>query len=204
MGLLLGKIVKADSHIHYVCQIFGPREVKPGQVPLPEHYALGNFVRIHLAEGQGQLIGLIYDTVLLNPDFGNLGPRLSPEAESQIFTPDYLNERAVLVRIVAIGTVQPDDTVRQGVPRLAASGASEVEELSTNQIRFFHKQTDDSLNLTYLPLLMTQDNPLITGMVQIVLDRLIDVLPGAVQVELEVLRDDLLWRSQINTLGGTR
>ena len=37
---------------------------------------------------------MIYNTILMNPEFGSLGPRLSPKSELEIFSPDYLNEKA--------------------------------------------------------------------------------------------------------------
>ena len=203
MGLRLGKIVKADSHIHYVCQVYGQHEVKPDRVPQPEHYALGNFVRVHMGEGQGKIIGVVYDTMLLNPDFGNLGPRLSPERELKVFSPDYLNERAVLVRIVAVGYIDVQGGIHQGVPRLAPSADSEVEELTSKRILAFH-QTASGLNLAYLPVLLRQDASLVQDMVGIMLDRLAVLLPPESQVELDVLRDDLHWRTQIRPLGGTQ
>ena len=47
--MFIGKIVKSDSHINYVCQIYGPREVevKPG----PADYAFGRFVRVAVRSG---------------------------------------------------------------------------------------------------------------------------------------------------------
>src|SRR5262249_38485195 len=52
-----------------------------------------------LRDAQARLsaIGLIYDTILVNPAFGALGPRLSNDEQVEIFSPDYLSERAVLV-----------------------------------------------------------------------------------------------------------
>src|SRR5204862_264341 len=41
--MYIGKIVKSDSHINYVCQIYGPREVEVE--PGPSDYAFGRFVR---------------------------------------------------------------------------------------------------------------------------------------------------------------
>src|SRR5205807_4401333 len=96
--MYIGKIVKSDSHINYVCQIYGPREVEVE--PDPSDYAFGRFVRVavrsgpsddpntqlDLALGKSQepityAVGVIYDTILLNPAFGSLGPRLSNETQ---------------------------------------------------------------------------------------------------------------------------
>jgi len=60
------------------------------------------------------LVGLIYDTMLFHPGFGRLGPRLSPEPELAVFSPDYLNEKATLVGITAVGMMDGAGNVGQG------------------------------------------------------------------------------------------
>ena len=97
----IGKIVRSDSHVRYTCQIFGPGE--HSIAPEPDDYAFGTFVRVPLRRlparadvalesylpapdsdvaprqvarrgGRGfWAVGLIYDTILLNPAFGSLG-----------------------------------------------------------------------------------------------------------------------------------
>lgn len=199
MSVSLGKIVKSNSHTDYICQVYGRNEFDPA--PGVENYALGTFVRIELEAGKaGALVGLIYDTVLLNPDFGRLGPRLSPETELAMFTPDYLNERAVLVGITAIGRVKADGDVFQGVPLLAANSDAQVVQMTDDEIRAFHAH-DGSLHLDYLPLLAHMDHPLALHLGLIVLRKLGRLLPECA-TELAVLSDDLLWRTQIGPLGG--
>src|SRR5438045_3467972 len=101
--MFIGKIVKSDSHINYVCQIYGPREVEIE--PSAADYAFGRFVRIAVRSrqtdedsalnsmlGRSQepvtyAVGVIYDTILLNPTFGSLGPRLSNETQVELFSP---------------------------------------------------------------------------------------------------------------------
>ncbi|GAB4571254.1 MAG: hypothetical protein Kow0077_07500 [Anaerolineae bacterium] len=202
MGKSLGKIVKSNSHTDYVCQVFGKNETD--DVPEVEHYALGTFVRIEVGAGSksGELVGLIYDTVLLNPDFGRLGPRLSPESELAVFTPDYLNERATLVGITAIGRIDSKGGVVQGVPRLAANSDAQVVQMDHDEIRAFHVYGND-LHLDYLPLLVKkqQENPLALHLARIVLQSLEELLPEYAK-QLAVLNDDLVWRAQIGPLGG--
>ena len=200
---VLGKIVKSNAHTDYVCQIYGLNEYDP--VPEPEQYALGTFVKIELAPGeQGApyLVGLIYDTVLLNPEFGRLGPRLSPESELISFTPDYLSERAVLVGITAIGRVRANGEPIQGVPRLAAKNDALVRGISPEEIVHFHTATR-KLDLAYLPLLVKLDNSLAYHLGRIVLLRLMDLLPDY-RDALDVLEDDLGWLTQIGPLGGVQ
>jgi len=199
VSISLGKIVKSNSHTDYICQVYGRNEFDPA--PGVENYALGTFVRIELEAGKaGALVGLIYDTVLLNPDFGRLGPRLSPETELALFTPDYLNERAILVGITAIGRFKPDGDVFQGVPLLAANSDAQVVQMTGDEIRAFHV-FDGMLHLDYLPLLAHMDHPLALHLGWIVLKMLGRLMPEYA-VELAVLSDDLLWRTQIGPLGG--
>ena len=78
MDITIGKIVTSNAHTDYVCQIYGPGEIDP--LPRAPDYAYGTFVAIDLADaGQTDavLVGLIYNTLLVNPDYGNLGPRSS-------------------------------------------------------------------------------------------------------------------------------
>src|SRR5437899_728888 len=151
--MFIGKIVKSDSHINYVCQIYGPREVEiePG----PVDYAFGRFVRVAVRArqededsalnsmlGQSQdrtyAIGVIYDTILLNPAFGSLGPRLSNETQVELFSPDYISEKAVLTYIMVLGMLEQQTTpegrpeilsVMHGVPLLALELGSEIETM---------------------------------------------------------------------------
>lgn len=92
----VGKIIKSNSHIDYICQIYGPGEVEAP--PTSADHAFGTFVRIPLDGTANDLVGLIYDTQLFNPDFGSLGPCLSPTPDLAAFFPDYLAEYVGLSR----------------------------------------------------------------------------------------------------------
>src|SRR5919108_4640327 len=190
--MLIGRIVKSNSHVDYVCHVFGPGEVP--QPPSPEDYAFGRFVRIPVggravppspypdgADGpetrpsqdgaaarsdrdgsdarrrvdglvQTHLVGVIYNTVLVNPDYGSGGPRLSPETELEVLSPDYLNERAVLVGIVALGAWlrppsigaahAPPLLADHGVPPVAPAVNAEVETMTADEVARFHAQCE--------------------------------------------------------------
>lgn len=199
--MLLGKIVRSNSHTDYVCQVYGPGEVQ--FCPSPRDHAFGTFVRIALpTQPASWLVGLIYDTVLLNPDFGRLGPRLSPQTELAVFSPDYLNEKAILVGIAAIGTLTADGRITQGVPAVAAITDAAVERMSDDEVRFFHNGAA-TLSLAYAPLLLSQGTPLAPHLLRSVLNRLSELLTDPPQAALlALLQDDLLWQSQIGILGG--
>src|SRR5207247_6977284 len=154
--MFIGKIVKSDSHINYVCQIYGPREVEVE--PGPADYAFGRFVRIAIRSNQTDdsdhtldqalgisqepvtyAVGVIYDTILLNPAFGSLGPRLSNETQVELFSPDYISEKAVLIYVMVLGIleqrVHPGDeaeflSTMHGVPLLSLELGSESETMT--------------------------------------------------------------------------
>ena len=193
----LGKIIKSNSHTDYICQVYGPGEVETP--PAREDYAFGTFVRVELGDDRW-LVGIIYDTMLFNPDFGRLGPRLSPEPELAVFSPDYLNEKATLVGIAAVGMMDAAGNVVQGVPTLAASTDALVERMTGDQVRTFH-QGNSMPQLAYAPLLLAQGSPLALPLLQTVIARLMALFPNQADL-LAVLQDDLAWKAQVCPLGG--
>ena len=193
----LGKLIKSNSHTDYVCQIYGPGEVETP--PAREDYAFGTFVRVELSDDRW-LVGIIYDTMLFNPDFGRLGPRLSPEPELAVFSPDYLNEKATLVGIAAVGMMEAAGNVVQGVPPLAASTDALVERMTDDQVRAFH-QGNHTPQMAYAPLLLAQGSPLVLPLLRTVIARLMALFPDQADL-LTILQDDLAWRAQVGPLGG--
>jgi len=193
----LGKIIKSNTHTDYICQVYGPGEVETP--PAREDYAFGTFVRVELGDDRW-LVGIIYDTMLFNPDFGRLGPRLSPEPELAVFSPDYLNEKATLVGIAAVGMMDAAGNVVQGVPTLAASTDALVERMTGDQVRTFH-QGNSMPQLAYAPLLLAQGSPLALPLLQTVIARLMALFPNQADL-LAVLQDDLAWKAQVCPLGG--
>jgi hypothetical protein len=199
--MVIGKIVKSNSHTDYVCQVYGPGEIE--YPPNIEDYAFGMFVHVALAtQPKCWLVGLIYDTVLLNPDFGRLGPRLSPPSDLAVFSPDYLNEKVTLVGVVAIGMVGAQGFVTQGVPPYSATTDAMVETMTDQQIRDFHVG-NPSWGLAYLPYLLTRNNPESRYLIQHVLGRLrlLFTTPEQARI-LEMVLDEVMWNNQITPLGG--
>ncbi len=188
----IGKIVKSNTHVDYVCQVYGPGEIESS--PLPADYAFGTFVRIGLADGHSYLVGLIYSTILMNPEFGNLGPRLSSPADLEVFSPDYLREQATLVGIVAVGQVA-SGVASQGVPPLAAAVGATVETMTPEEVRDFHRP-GGGLSLAYAPLLLAQGDPLIPHLLLNVVNRLSDLFPDQAR-QLAVLRGNLAWKTAV-------
>lgn len=203
MGTLIGKIVRSNFHTDYICQVYGFGEVKAP--PTPVDYSFGTFVRIPLGSPEGELAGLVYDTVLLNPDFGDLGPRLSPAPDLAVFSPDYLAEKVTLVGITAVGTLAPDGTATHGVPPLAAQIDALVERMDDEAIRRFHRPVGGSqvVRIGYAPLLLSLSSPLARHLLLNVVDRLMALFPDQV-AQLSVLRGELAWQAVMGPVGGVR
>lgn len=194
--MYIGKIVRADSHISYLCQVYGPGEA--AESVRPEDYSLGSFVGIEQG-GDACLIGIIYDTMLMNPEFGNLGPRLSPPEDLAVFAPDYLREKATLVAIAIVGRHAPDGSYCQGVPEVAAEADALVSRLSDGEIESFHTGPTGRLSLAYAPLLASLETPLAPYLLLQIIERLKALFPQDARY-LAVLADNLAWKARVEPL----
>ncbi|HEX9069888.1 MAG TPA: hypothetical protein VF807_14030 [Ktedonobacterales bacterium] len=218
----LGKIVRADSQVRYICQIYGQGET--ATIPEPADYAFGSFVRVPLrvapsADAAGPAaaspwtpgswaVGMVYDTVLLDPDFGTLGPRLSHGDQVTLFSPDYVNERAVLISILLLGTVYqaPSRAARviHGVPEFSSDLGAVVHPLTDDELRAFHRFADDRppggsqpyLHLGYLPHLIAQNHPLLPMALLQTVERLERIFPENTSL-LTIVKRNLAWRLKV-------
>ena len=197
----IGKIVKSNSHIDYVCHVYSYGEINPA--PNPASYAFGAFVALSLdgaGAPAGRLIGLVYNTLLLNPEFGSLGPRLSPRSEVEVFTPDYLAETATLVGVIAVGWMTGEGTAQQGVPSFAATVNCPVQAMTAQEVCAFHLDQHGQPSLRYASLLLGQNNPLIPPLLISVIDQLTGLFPAS-QRQLAVMRNNLAWKSIVQPAG---
>ncbi len=231
--MYIGKIVKSDSHINYVCQIYGPREVE--LEPNLTDYAFGRFVRIAIrseqtddhdaqvilalgksSEPRTYAIGVIYDTILLNPAFGSLGPRLSNETQVELFSPDYISEKAVLIYVMVLGMMeqrplaggQPEVLfVMHGVPLLSLELGSEIETMTDEEVQAFHFFKDPAgtekgayLHMGYIPHIIAQRNSLLPIVTLRIIDQLERLFPQNLSV-LSIVKRNFAWRLKVETTG---
>ena len=194
---LIGKIVQANGHIDYVCQVNGPGEAEAP--PAPKDHIFGTFVAVAL-EGGGELIGVVYNTMLMNPDFGATGPRLSPQQELEVFSPDYLAETATLLGIVTLGWRDAGGQFVQGVPARAAAANCAVYKLTESDVRGFHCDPDEQPCMRYVPHLLAQRNPLISPLLMNILDGLATHFPNSGR-QLQVMRNNVAWKAIVQPAG---
>jgi hypothetical protein len=230
--MFIGKIVKSDSHINYVCQIYGPREVEVE--PNPADYAFGRFVRIAVRSEQSDdpqakldialgisqdpktyAVGVIYDTILLNPAFGSLGPRLSNETQVELFSPDYISEKAVLIYVMVLGMIEQRMTpnsrsemlsTMHGIPLLSLELGSEIETMTDEEVRAFHFFSDpgpdnrEYLHMGYVPHIISQRNSLLPMVTLRIIDQLERLFPQYLSL-LSIVKRNFAWRLKVLTTG---
>ncbi len=229
----IGKIVKSDSHINYVCQIHGPLEFD--QQPDPADYAFGRFVRIAIrseqsddhdvslqltpgkrSESQKHAVGVIYDTILVNPAFGSLGPRLSSETQVELFSPDYISEKAVIIYVMVLGMIEqrlmPGGereilSVMHGVPLLSLELGSVVETMTDDEVCVFHYFSDPEpttkgqyLHMGYLPHIIAQRSSLLPMVTLRIIDQLERLFPHNLAL-LSIVKRNFAWRLKVETAG---
>jgi len=174
--------------------VYGENEVPAP--PQPANYSLGTFVRIAEdsgSTGENALVGIVYNTMLVNPDFGTLGPRLSQRSDIEVFSPDYLSETATLLGLVAVGWRDASGRWNQGPPLQAAMINGEVVALDDREFVHFHTDAAGRPALTYAPTLLAMQSPAILPLLLHIVDRLLPYFPAHGRT-LGVLRNNLAWR----------
>ena len=83
----IARIIKSNSHVDYIGRVLDKLET--AEPPSSEHFQFGQFVAIPTEATT--MVGLIYNSQLINPEFGRLGPRLSSSAEMNGLTEQRLN-----------------------------------------------------------------------------------------------------------------
>jgi phage tail protein X len=193
----IAKVAGSVSHVEYVCQVLRPGEAE--SAPRSADYGLGTFVAIARRDG-GHLVGVIANTMLQNPEFGVLGPRLSPETDLAVFSPDYIAEKRTVVSVVVIGEMDADGASRQEIPAVAAEIDAPVRRLTDEEIASFHGGAR-GFQAAYLPLLLSMSaSPLMPSLVLRLASALQALFPDAA-AQLAILRANIAWRARIEPLG---
>ena len=195
----IGRIVKSNSHIDYVCQVYAPLETDYN--PQPEDYAFGRFVKAPIdGAGAREAVGIVYDTILLNPEYGSLGPRLNPPGDQVTLAPDYLVEKATAVGIIIVGLLAVDAS-EHGVISFSLPVDAEVVGMSPAETRRFHL-VGESLSLGYLPQLVSHQSPLVTELGLTVIRHLLSLFadPGEQRL-LRTLAAHFTWQARVAPLG---
>ncbi len=199
----IGKIVKSSSHCDYLVQVDEQTEFL--DAPRSHDYGFGTFVKLEEANGTHWAIGLIYNSQLINPNFNNLGPRLTSEPDP-IFAPDLITETRTVLGCVLIGKTESDlDSIYgvQGIPPVVVPVETPVIKMTEREIHNFHRDEQGRSQFTYYSHLMQAGGQFAKQLTYQVLQQLI-ASKGFSEIErraLTVLSKDLSWRQ---TMGAMR
>lgn len=197
----IAKIVKSNSHVDYVGRVIDSLDAS--EPPAPDDYGFAQFVRIPFDGGE-ELIGVVYTTQLANPEYGSFGPRLSPQADLAVLSPDYLNEQGVLLGILLLGSRVREGgawACRQGVPRRVAPVGQDVYNLPEGEAFEFHRGEGGRLQLHYFSQTLAHAGPFAVPLVEAVISQLEPACTAQERQRLCVLKKSLVWQ---RTLGGMR
>ena len=194
--LKLAKIVKSNSHVDYVGRVIDALEAD--EPPSASDYGFAQFVSVPL--GETEVVGVIYNSMLANPDYGNFGPRLSPVADLSVLSPDYLNEQGLLVGILLLGWREGGASYH-AVPRRVVPVNQEVYRMPDEDVASFHRDAGGRVRLHYFSQVVTHAGPFAGPLVEAVIEQLEPALETAERQRLCVLKQTLVWQ---RTVGGMR
>jgi len=198
----IAKIVKSNSHVDYVARVVD--RLDAATPPAPEDYGFAQFVSVPLDE-ESEVVGVIYNTLLANPDYGNFGPRLSSHAELAVLSPDYLNEQGVLVGVLLLGWRVRSGArfeAHQRVPRRVVPVGQDVFRLSDEALLEFHRAPEGGgVRLHYYSQVVAHAGPFAVPLIEAVIEQLETACTREERQRLCVLKSSLVWQ---RTLGGAR
>ncbi|HLM02349.1 MAG TPA: hypothetical protein VK400_14955 [Pyrinomonadaceae bacterium] len=197
----IAKIVKSNSHVDYVGRVIDSLDA--AEPPTADDYGFAQFVSLPLENGGEEIVGVIYNSILINPDYANYGPRLSPKPELSGFSPDYLNEQGLLVGILLLGTSsrQEEGKVVHGVPRRVVPAGQDVYKIEPNQVKRFHSDENECLQIHYYSQIVAHAGLFATPLLEAIIEQLSLDCSDDDKKRLTVLKQSLAWQ---RTMGGMR
>jgi hypothetical protein len=188
----IARIVGSNSHIDYVARMASPGSESDGPPPV-----FGRFVSI--AGANERFVGIIYDSRLINPEFGGFGPRLQPRPALEDFGAGTDKRTGVLIGIIILGTLGETGHGEHSLPRHVISAGTEVVFLPDDEVLRFHGLPDGEPMLGYYSRIVSNSGQFAIPLIESVIEMLEPKLDRGAAARLEVLRDSLNWQA---TIGG--
>ncbi|HEY8559105.1 MAG TPA: hypothetical protein VIL74_01785 [Pyrinomonadaceae bacterium] len=194
----IAKIVSSNSHIDYVARVIDSLDV--AEPPSADDFGFAQFVRLPL-DGAAEIVGVIYDSILVNPEYSNFGPRLSPKPELGNFSPDYLNEQGVLIGILLLGSQDQNGKILHGVPRRVVPAGQDVYRIDAAQVKRFHSDANECLQIHYYSQIVAHAGLFAVPLLESIIEQLTLDCSDQDRQRLGVLKQTLLWQ---RTMSGMR
>jgi hypothetical protein len=192
----IAKIISSHSHTKYFARVLDTLEV--AIPPRPADYAFGRFVRVESDERS--VIGVISNSQLINPEYGNFGPRLSsPPEANRLFSPDYLHDQGVLIEILMLGRLENDYGIHQ-IPDVVLPVHAPVVLPDEVAISAFHRNKNGELRLGYYSHVMSAGGTMAAALMITIINQLEKQTGDSDQARLNLLRRNLAWQQTLSSL----
>ena len=161
-------------------------------MPDAADHCFGQFVSI---DGDSEkVIGVIYDSRLLNPEYGSFGPRSGPRAELGRQNADFVREEGILIGILLLGTIDEGGKSLHGVPGKIVPVGRGVSKAGREVVNAFHTGADGRIHLHYYRQVMTNARQFALPLLNTIIDRVSADCSEAEKDRLKVLRQSLVWQ----------
>jgi hypothetical protein len=192
----IAKIVKSNSHVDYVGRVIDRLDAESS--PSEDDYGFAQFVGMPVSERE-EIVGVVYDTQLANPEYGNYGPRLSPRLEQAVLSPDYLNEQGVLLGILLLGwRERVGDKAHWAshheVPRRVIPVGQDIYRLANDDLASFHRTRGEAVQIAYYSRVMAHAGPFAVPLVEAIIGQLEPLSSPTERQRLSVLKKSLSWQ----------
>lgn len=194
----IAKIVSSNSHIDYIARVHSESDMQGA--PDVTDYGFGAFVSMDKGSSGAKFIAAVYDSQLINPEYANFGPRLSPKPQLEEFSPDFIDEQGVLLGLILLGTLSEDGSADQSLPSGIIMPGTDVHSLSDEDLVRFHTASNGTLIIHYYPQITQHAGSFAVPLLDAVIGKLVAV-NNTNSEALRVLNDSLKWH---NTFAGTR
>ncbi|MFB6162479.1 MAG: hypothetical protein ABEJ86_03435 [Halococcoides sp.] len=194
----IGRIVSSHSHLDYVVEVFGDRDCEHPPEPHEREFGQPVYVDTDIDGTRRAVVGVIYDTQLVDPDQGRTGPRLSGDDQPQ-FTPAYVEERTTLAGVAMLGTARltDDGTIAEPshrMPRWTMAVDDTVYRCPDAMTAAFHR-VEDEVRLAYVDRLLDVAGDLGAEVVLAVIDRLRGLVDDQSRRVLDVVEEQVAWQA---------
>jgi hypothetical protein len=194
----IAKIVKSNSHVDYIGRVID--RLDAAEPPGPDDYGFAQFVSIPL-DDELEIIGVVYNSLLANPEYGNYGPRLSPPADLSILSPDYLNEQGLLIGILLLGWRNPAKAAfYHAVPRRVIPVNQEVYRLMDEDMHGFHRDEQGRIQLHYYSQVVAHAGSFSMPLIEAIIEQLEPNAAPEERQRLCVLKQTLVWQRTVGQM----
>lgn len=197
----VGSVVSSNSHLDYVVEVFKERDCDHPPKLHEREFGQPVFIKKTVDGVEHAVIGVIYDTQLVDPDQGRTGPRLAQDDQAQ-FTPGYIEERTTLAGVALLGTaiITDDRAIAEPthqMPRWTLEIEDTVYHCPDELTATFHT-IGGQIQLSYIDRLIDIAGDLGAEVIVALIDRLRSTLPDddANQRVLDVVEQNIQWQAR--------